>query len=106
MGAETVKPKTGGTSSGSRSSDDEKTKLHRFVEVLRRDLGFNAMIEMVYGYVLNSENCDKSCPICMVNYVKGISCRVLPECRHVFHLPCINNWLIHNPICPLCRKPI
>lgn len=32
--------------------------------------------------------------------------RVLPSCRHSFHLDCIDIWLQGNDNCPLCRSSI
>eukprot|EP01018_Ginkgo_biloba_P024753 Gb_03946 [translate_table: standard] len=30
----------------------------------------------------------------------------LPFCGHTFHLDCIDNWLINNATCPLCRTSL
>ncbi|KAM0996002.1 hypothetical protein ACFX13_006115 [Malus domestica] len=29
--------------------------------------------------------------------------RLLPDCRHLFHLKCVDLWLRLNPTCPVCR---
>ncbi|XP_058069330.1 RING-H2 finger protein ATL67-like [Magnolia sinica] len=29
--------------------------------------------------------------------------RMLPDCRHFFHLCCVNAWLRLNASCPVCR---
>ncbi|CAI9295254.1 unnamed protein product [Lactuca saligna] len=32
--------------------------------------------------------------------------RELPSCRHVFHLECIDEWLIRQGSCPICRGDV
>jgi hypothetical protein len=27
------------------------------------------------------------------------------DCHHLYHQHCIRDWLIHNELCPFCRKP-
>lgn len=43
------------------------------------------------------------CAVCLENYKKGDSCRLLPNCNHLFHSQCIDSWLLKTPICPICR---
>lgn len=58
-----------------------------------------------------------SCCICMSNFLRGESIRVLPRCHHEFHTSCIDQWACTfvsgsckrldtkhgNPTCPLCN---
>ncbi|CAI9114517.1 OLC1v1015258C1 [Oldenlandia corymbosa var. corymbosa] len=46
------------------------------------------------------------CVICLYEIVKGEKYRVLEECKHGFHVDCIDGWLHHNPTCPICRRPV
>lgn len=46
------------------------------------------------------------CPICLVDYVDGDTIRVLPTCRHYFHVGCIDMWLSKSSSCPACRANI
>ena len=46
------------------------------------------------------------CPICLKEFEEGEDCQVIPECNHVFHCPCIEEWLMRNQICPVCRRSL
>ncbi|XP_042041346.1 NEP1-interacting protein-like 2 [Salvia splendens] len=32
--------------------------------------------------------------------------RWLPKCKHIFHLECIDGWLMRHPSCPICRTHV
>ncbi|GJN07462.1 hypothetical protein PR202_ga25295 [Eleusine coracana subsp. coracana] len=32
--------------------------------------------------------------------------RALPHCQHIFHVRCIDNWLLRHASCPLCRAGV
>ncbi|KAK4764025.1 hypothetical protein SAY87_013463 [Trapa incisa] len=44
------------------------------------------------------------CSICLVEFMDGNEIRVLPQCGHGFHAPCIDAWLVSHSSCPSCRK--
>ncbi|GAV91889.1 LOW QUALITY PROTEIN: zf-RING_2 domain-containing protein, partial [Cephalotus follicularis] len=46
------------------------------------------------------------CSVCLSEFEEYESLRLLPECNHAFHLPCIDTWLKSHPSCPLCRANI
>ncbi|AEC06675.1 unnamed protein product [Arabidopsis thaliana] len=52
-----------------------------------------------------SENTD-SCSVCLQDFQLGETVRSLPHCHHMFHLPCIDNWLLRHGSCPMCRRDI
>ncbi|KAG5235036.1 hypothetical protein OIU76_026265 [Salix suchowensis] len=43
------------------------------------------------------------CSICLGTIVEGDSVRVLPNCKHTFHVECIDIWLGSHSTCPICR---
>lgn len=47
-----------------------------------------------------------TCPICLHEFQAGESARRLPVCCHVFHLACIDSWLLWKPQCPMCRHTV
>lgn len=44
------------------------------------------------------------CAICMEDFKEGESCRILSQCKHVFHPNCIYIWLKKQHACPICRR--
>lgn len=43
------------------------------------------------------------CPICLNQFENGDVVRMLPNCGHVFHKPCIDLWMLRCALCPLCK---
>ncbi|MCO5553922.1 hypothetical protein L7F22_007448 [Adiantum nelumboides] len=43
------------------------------------------------------------CPICLVDFADSARIRVLPLCQHVFHVGCVDTWLVKRSSCPTCR---
>ncbi|KAH1151158.1 hypothetical protein GYH30_044900 [Glycine max] len=47
-----------------------------------------------------------SCSVCLQDFQLGETGRSLPHCHHIFHLPCIDMWLMKHGSCPLCRRDL
>ncbi|KAB1219517.1 RING-H2 finger protein ATL68 [Morella rubra] len=45
-----------------------------------------------------------TCSICLCEYKDAEMLRMMPECRHYFHLYCLDAWLKLNGSCPVCRN--
>ncbi|KAI6702534.1 hypothetical protein NL676_011670 [Syzygium grande] len=45
-----------------------------------------------------------TCSICLCEYKDAEMLRMMPECRHFFHLLCLDAWLKLNGSCPVCRN--
>ncbi|RDY08687.1 putative RING-H2 finger protein ATL21A, partial [Mucuna pruriens] len=46
---------------------------------------------------------DKTCSICLSEYMPKETVKSIPECGHCFHAHCIDEWLPLNASCPICR---
>ena len=50
------------------------------------------------------EDCDK-CIICQEDFNYGEKTKLLP-CGHIFHIECVDQWLIKEKKCPFCNEEI
>ncbi|KAL9224133.1 hypothetical protein vseg_000201 [Gypsophila vaccaria] len=46
------------------------------------------------------------CAICLENVEIGELIRVLMSCDHVFHVDCVDRWLVRVNACPTCRRTV
>ncbi|URE32099.1 Zinc finger, C3HC4 type (RING finger) [Musa troglodytarum] len=43
------------------------------------------------------------CAVCLSRFEPAEALRLLPKCRHGFHVECVDTWLDAHSTCPLCR---
>ncbi|KAG9444869.1 hypothetical protein H6P81_016209 [Aristolochia fimbriata] len=88
------------TSSYGQTTDQlvphENTTAAAVVELLPACKYDKEVVETVAGE-------EKVCAVCLSEFNQGEDVRVLPECLHTFHVPCIDMWLYSHSTCPLCR---
>ncbi|KAF8017479.1 hypothetical protein BT93_H2604 [Corymbia citriodora subsp. variegata] len=46
------------------------------------------------------------CAVCLSEFEDGEAARLLPKCKHTFHVDCIDMWFHSHSTCPLCRSPV
>lgn len=46
------------------------------------------------------------CSVCLSKFESVEILRLLPKCRHAFHIGCIDQWLEQHATCPLCRDRV
>ncbi|XP_047340292.1 RING-H2 finger protein ATL22-like [Impatiens glandulifera] len=72
--------------------------------------GLDDSIIQSYPIVIIGENNlspglnNKTCPICLSEFLTKDTVRFIPECTHCFHSNCIDEWLRLNRSCPVCRS--
>ncbi|XP_050227419.1 probable E3 ubiquitin-protein ligase RHA4A isoform X2 [Mercurialis annua] len=47
---------------------------------------------------------ESQCCVCLGEFEIKEELVQIPNCKHVFHIECINHWLHSNTTCPLCRS--
>lgn len=47
---------------------------------------------------------QNECAICLTEFADGDRMRILPRCGHIFHVTCIDTWLVSHSSCPSCRQ--
>ncbi|XP_058085690.1 RING-H2 finger protein ATL70-like [Magnolia sinica] len=56
-----------------------------------------------HAKIHNKDTTSSCCPICLADYKDTDMLRLLPDCRHLFHVKCVDAWLLLHPTCPVCR---
>lgn len=46
------------------------------------------------------------CAVCLSRFEDTEVLRLLPKCKHAFHLECVDRWLESHSSCPICRHKI
>lgn len=46
------------------------------------------------------------CSVCLSKFEDIEVLRLLPKCKHAFHIDCIDHWLEKHSSCPLCRHKV
>ncbi|XP_030474425.1 RING-H2 finger protein ATL8-like [Syzygium oleosum] len=49
---------------------------------------------------------QSECAVCLGELEDCETVRLLPACRHAFHVPCIDQWFSAHNNCPVCRSPV
>ena len=44
------------------------------------------------------------CAVCLALLEEKDTARMLPNCKHVFHVTCVDTWLATHSTCPICRR--
>ncbi|KAI3512163.1 hypothetical protein L1887_19393 [Cichorium endivia] len=49
---------------------------------------------------------EYECAVCLGDVENGDMVRCLPNCKHMFHVKCIDEWFVGHTSCPVCRVPV
>jgi hypothetical protein len=64
-----------------------------------------AILETLPMFLYKSQNFTDAldCAVCLCELEENEKARLLPNCRHSFHVDCIDMWFLSHSTCPLCR---
>ncbi|KAF7145202.1 hypothetical protein RHSIM_Rhsim04G0073000 [Rhododendron simsii] len=63
----------------------------------------------IFAFKQTGHGDDKSgggtteCAVCLSFLEDGEMVRILPNCKHTFHVDCVDKWLTSQSTCPICR---
>ncbi|KAK9015341.1 hypothetical protein V6N11_006452 [Hibiscus sabdariffa] len=88
------------------SSHDLETGLARYPA--RVDRSTRVPRPSTIGVIVRYQNMEENinCVICLEEFKDGDSCRLLVNCKHLYHQLCVDQWLSKDMHCPLCRGPV
>lgn len=64
----------------------------------------NSYPKLVFSKKNRITDGDTLCAICLCEYKESEMLRMLPDCKHYFHVTCVDAWLKLNSSCPVCRN--
>ncbi|KAM7261783.1 hypothetical protein ACFE04_020860 [Oxalis oulophora] len=83
---------------------------HRGSMTVRKNSGIDmSVIETLPLFRFGSLRGDKDgleCAVCLNVFEPTEVLKLLPKCKHAFHVECIDKWLNAHSTCPLCRYQV
>ncbi|CAH8389835.1 unnamed protein product [Eruca vesicaria subsp. sativa] len=56
--------------------------------------------------VNRDEESATECAVCLALLEEKDMARMLPNCKHIFHVTCVDTWLATHSTCPICRSEV
>ena len=86
-----------------RNRPTRDTDLH--VSINNQDIINNRLINKIKKNIISVSDIDEnsSCSICLEDFNSPTEILFL-DCKHIYHSPCILEWITKDPSCPLCRN--
>ncbi|KDP36092.1 hypothetical protein JCGZ_08736 [Jatropha curcas] len=88
------------------NTEDQPPELQNIVvEVGLDEATLKSYPKLLYSEakIQKKDSTASCCSICLADYKSTDMLRLLPDCGHLFHLKCVDQWLRRHPTCPVCR---
>lgn len=90
---------------GSNANHDGDTDLQE-----RKNSGIGrSVVDLLPAFKFGSLRGQKQgleCAVCLTGFEDQEILRLLPKCKHAFHMECVDTWLDEHSTCPLCRYKV
>jgi E3 ubiquitin-protein ligase RNF38/44 len=96
---------SGNVFAASNANLDGESRLHE-----RKNSGIErTIVESLPVFKFESLTGQKhglECAVCLNGFEDPEVLRLLPKCKHAFHMECVDTWLDEHSTCPLCRYKV
>uniref|UniRef100_A0A914YXZ5 RING-type domain-containing protein n=1 Tax=Panagrolaimus superbus TaxID=310955 RepID=A0A914YXZ5_9BILA len=83
---------------------NDEAQMHNQLEEKRKARA-RGLLQQLRIDVYVEGQVEDECAICMIDFEAEEEIRRLP-CNHVYHVKCIDDWLIRSFTCPSCMEPV
>jgi|UniRef100_A0AC35G746 E3 ubiquitin-protein ligase RNF11 len=83
---------------------NDEAQMHNQLEEKRKARA-RGLLQQLRIDVYVEGQVEDECAICMIDFEPEEEIRRLP-CNHVYHVKCIDDWLIRSFTCPSCMEPV
>ncbi|XP_034670606.1 RING finger protein 11 [Drosophila subobscura] len=80
----------------SQHSEEDQVKIAKRIGLMQH---------LPIGRYDGSSKKSRECVICMAEFCVDEAVRYLP-CMHIYHVNCIDDWLMRSLTCPSCLEPV
>jgi len=84
------------TATVAQMSDEDQIKIAKRIGLVQH---------LPIGTYDSNSKKSRECVICMVEFCVEEAVRYLP-CMHIYHVRCIDDWLMRSLTCPSCLEPV
>eukprot|EP00099_Drosophila_melanogaster_P026208 NP_726563.1 uncharacterized protein Dmel_CG32850, isoform A [Drosophila melanogaster] len=95
-------PSTSSSTTLTPSSNNRQLSDENQVKIAKR---IGLMQYLPIGTYDGSSKKARECVICMAEFCVNEAVRYLP-CMHIYHVNCIDDWLLRSLTCPSCLEPV
>ncbi|CAH2053223.1 unnamed protein product [Thlaspi arvense] len=81
----------------------ERSDMYDYNQEITKGLSRNSIQKIPTFNSCSGHQTISSCSICLQDWEEGELGRKLERCGHTFHKICIDEWLIRQETCPICR---